>query len=110
MRGYPTMEDELRGFEEADLDEVRILVSNDEVDALSYVSHRSAADDRSRTVLQKLRSEIPRQPFEVAVGGELIALENICALSKDVTAKCQGSDITRGRKQRMKQVGKVEIP
>jgi GTP-binding protein LepA len=84
MRGYPTMEDELCSFEEADLDEVGILVSNDEVDALSSVCHRSAADDRGCKVLHKMRSEIPRQPFEVAlqaaVGGELIAPENTCAL------------------------------
>jgi hypothetical protein len=106
MRGYPTMEDDLRGFQEADLDEVRILVSNDEIAALSSICHRSAADHHGRKFLHKQCSEIPRQLFEVArqaaVGGKLIARENICSLSKDVTAKCHGSDITRERKVRMK--------
>ncbi|MGA0061279.1 MAG: translation elongation factor 4 [Planctomycetota bacterium] len=122
-RGFATMDYELRGFEDADLVKVRILVSSNEVDALSFLCHRSVADSRGRKILQKLRTEIPRHLFEVAlqaaVGGKIIARENIRALSKNVTAKCYGGDITRKRKllekqkkgkKRMKQVGNVEIP
>ncbi|MDA0372358.1 MAG: translation elongation factor 4 [Planctomycetota bacterium] len=122
-RGFATMDYELRGFEDADLVKVRILVSTNEVDALSFLCHRTVADTRGRKILQKLRTEIPRHLFEVAlqaaVGGKIIARENIRALSKNVTAKCYGGDITRKRKllekqkkgkKRMKQVGNVEIP
>ena len=122
-RGFGTMDYELRGFDEADLVKVRILVSATEVDALSFLCHRSVADQRGRKILQKLRSEIPRHLFEVAlqaaVGGKIIARENIRALAKNVTAKCYGGDISRKRKllekqkkgkKRMKQVGNVEIP
>src|SRR5690606_35378578 len=76
-RGFGTMDYELRGFEEADLVKVRILVSGNEVDALSFLCHRSVADQRGRKILQKLCSEIPRHLFEVAlqaaVGGKIIA-------------------------------------
>ena len=122
-RGYGTMDYEVAGYEGANLVKVRILVSGNEVDALSFLCHRDEAEYRGRKILKKLRKEIPRHLFEVAlqaaVGGKIIARENISALAKNVTAKCYGGDVTRKRKllekqkegkKRMRQVGRVEIP
>ena len=122
-RGYGTMDYEVKGFAAAQLAKVRLLVNGEEVDALSFICYRGVAETRARKILQKLRKEIPRHLFEVAlqaaIGGKIIARENISALSKNVTAKCYGGDITRKRKllekqkkgkKRMKQVGNVEIP
>jgi GTP-binding protein LepA len=122
-RGFGTMDYELEGFEASDLVKVRILVTGDEVDALSMICHREQAENRGRKVLKQLREEIPRHQFEVAlqaaIGGKIVARENIRAVRKDVTAKCYGGDISRKRKllekqkegkKRMRQVGNVEIP
>ena len=122
-RGFGTLDYEFDGYESADLAKVRVLVSGEEVDALSFLCHKTVAQNRGRKILQKLRKEIPRHLFEVAlqaaIGGKIIARENIRALSKNVTAKCYGGDISRKRKliekqkkgkKRMKQVGNVEIP
>ncbi len=122
-RGYGTLNYEILGFNADDLVKLRIMVAGEEVDALSCMLHREQAEYRGRAIIKKLRKEIPRHMFEVAlqaaVGGRIIARENIAALRKDVTAKCYGGDITRKRKllekqkegkRRMKQIGNVDIP
>ncbi len=121
--GYGTMDYDLLGFKEAELVKLDILVHGSKVDALSVIVHRANAERRGRQVLTKLRKEISRHLFEVAlqaaIGGKIIARETIAAMKKNVTAKCYGGDITRKRKlwskqaegkKRMKQIGQVEVP
>jgi GTP-binding protein LepA len=122
-RGYASFDYAMDSYAESDLVRISILVNQDPVDALSFIAHRSAAENRGRAICAKLKDLIPRQLFKIAIqaaiGGRVIARETIGALSKDVTAKCYGGDISRKRKllekqkegkKRMRQFGKVEIP
>lgn len=122
-KGYASFDYELDGYGENDLVKLEIRVNEEPVDALAMIVHRTVAEGRGRQMCERLKDLIPRQMFKIAIqaaiGGKVIARENVSAMRKDVTAKCYGGDVSRKKKllekqkkgkAKMRQYGNVDIP
>jgi GTP-binding protein LepA len=122
-RGYASMDYEFKEYRASDVVKVDLMINGDRVDALSIIVHKAQSVYRGRAVAAKMRQQIPRQMYDVAIqasiGANIIAREDIKALRKNVLAKCYGGDISRKKKllekqkagkKRMKQIGTVEVP
>lgn len=122
-KGYASFDWQMDGYDNSDLVKLTILVNGEIVDALSSIVHRSRSEYKGRELCKRLKDLIPRQLFQIAIqaaiGGRIIARENVKAMRKDVLAKCYGGDITRKRKllekqkegkKKMRNIGNVEIP
>ena len=122
-RGYASMDYEFKEYRASDVVKVDLLINGDRIDALSIIVHRAQSAYRGRAVAAKMREQIPRQMYDVAIqaaiGANIISRENIKALRKNVLAKCYGGDVSRKKKllekqkagkKRMKQIGSVEVP
>ncbi|WP_300299519.1 translation elongation factor 4 [Ferrovibrio sp.] len=122
-RGYASFDYAMDGYEAGNLVKMTILVNGENVDALATIVHSARAESRGRQLCERLKELIPRQMFKIAIqaaiGGRIVAREDISALRKDVLAKCYGGDVSRKRKllekqkegkKRMRNVGNVEIP
>jgi len=121
--GYASLDYEMSDYKRSEMVKVDMLLNGEPCDALSMITHKTRAYERSKVITEKLKQVIPRQLFEIpiqaAIGGKIIARETVKALRKDVIAKCYGGDVTRKRKllekqkegkKKMKRLGNVELP